>query len=79
MTCVYRGFVFGSNFVIQYLFFIVRNHLAEEESSGCFTFIVFLVSFGFIVFASSLWSVDWSVVCDCDIFWSNSLAFGKSK
>ena len=46
------GFVFGPCFVIQYLVSFC-SHLAEEERAGCFTSIVFLLSYGFRFCVSS--------------------------
>ena len=53
-----------------------QNHLAEEETSGYFTLIVFLLSCdGQCYMFLPRGAVSWSVVCDCGIYRSYTLAF----
>ena len=50
------------------------NHRGEENSSGCFTLIVFLTSCDCLrSVALSHGTLGWSAVCDCGISWLNSL------
>ena len=46
-------------------YFLVCNHPAGVERSGCFTFVVFWMSY----FLLSSFALDWSVVCECGISW----------
>ena len=49
-------------------------HSFGEESAGCFTFNVFLMTCGCYYLPLPQGAVDWSTVCDCGISWSYSLA-----
>ena len=63
-------------FVLVLLFStLFCNHLDGDERAGCFTLIVFLVSFDYYCSeALPRLAVGWSAVFDCGISWSYSLA-----
>ena len=57
--------MFGPRFVIQI-----------RERAGCLTLIVFIVLCGSYCYVSLPYgAVDWSMVCDCCIFWPHSIIF----
>ena len=49
----------------------LNNHLAEEESSGCFSVSKLWLSDESVFLPHD--AVDWSAVCDCGISWLFSL------
>ena len=61
-------------FVYYYVLFCFCNHPAREERAGCFTFLVFTMSYRCYYYLP-LPVVGWSVVCGCGISWPHSLAF----
>ena len=67
IDCERSVFVFNLLCITVYQFQF-RNHLKEEEKSGCFAFIVLQMS-GYCKCSVALphGAIGWSVVCDCDI------------
>ena len=67
----------GPCIVVQYFVpFLVWHHAAGEERAGWPDFIViWMLSYSYCYLPLPHSDVGWSVLCDCRISWSNSLAF----
>ena len=56
---------------LQFMIVVFHDHTHLLFGYGCFTFIVFLVSYGcYCTVTLPHGAVGWSAVCDCGIFWS---------
>ena len=74
----WHGFVYSVIVLFSdHTILLTWNLFAEEESVGCFDYIVFLMSYGYYFLSLSKGPVGWCIVCDCGISWSYTL-FSKA-